>query len=156
VSQTIKVGSILVKETLLFPSGVTVDSEAYAAGWKLVRNLDGYGLARLIVKAHWNFFYMADEMRAIAVGSQVPATLRRALNRIASKPEGQHYNSLEVTKVVAKRFFGIPFVQVAANFRHIQQGIGLTPTRNFILRTPVPGTNDEAATKRHTAMISSS
>ena len=156
MSQTIKVGSILVKETLLLPSGVAVDSEAYSPGWKLVRNLDGYGLARLIVKAHWNFFYMANEMRAIAFGNQLPATLRRALKRIASKPEGQHYNSLEVTKVVAKRFLGIPFVEVAANFRHIQEGIGLAPTRNFILRTPAPATNDKAAGKRYTAMNSSS
>jgi hypothetical protein len=156
MSQTIKVGSILVKDTLQFPADVTVVSEAYSPGWKLVRNLDGYGLARLVVKAHWNFFYMADEMRAIAIGNHVPGTLQRALTRIAAKPEGQHYNSLEITKVVAKRFLGIPFIKVAANFRHIQQGIGLTPTRNFILRTPAPKTTDEASTKRYSAMISNS
>ena len=156
MSQTVKVGSILIKETLQLPSDVMVDSEAYSPGWKLVRNLDGYGLARLIVKAHWNFFYMADEMRATAIGSQVPGTLRRALKRIAAKPEGQHYNSLEITKVVAKRFLGIPFIKVAANFRHIQQGIGLTPTRNFILRAPAPKTNDAATRNRYTAVISNS
>ena len=154
--QTVKVGSILIKETLLFPSGVTVDSEAYSPGWKLVRNLDGYGLARLIVKAHWNFFYMADAMGAIAIGREVPGTLRRALKRIVAKPEGQNYNSLEVTKVAAKRFLGIPFVRVAANFRHIQEGIGLTPTRNFVLQAPGTPPNVEATTKPYTAIISNS
>lgn len=148
MSLKIKVGSILVKENLSFPVGVTVDSEAYSPGWKLVTNLDGYGLARIVVKAHWNFFYLAAGMRAVAFGGESPGTLRRALKRIAAKPDGQNYNSLEVTKVVAKRFLGIPFVRVAANFRHIQEGIGLTPTRNFVLQAPGAPPNVEATKKR--------
>lgn len=135
--QEIRLGSILIKENLSLPGGVKVDSEAYAPGWKLVSNLDGYGLARAIVKAHWNFFYLAVEIKAIAFGRESQATLRKVLKRIAAKPEGQPYNSLEITGVAAKRFLGISFVKVAANFRHIQERIGLTPTRRFVLRTPV-------------------
>ena len=65
-----------------FPVGVTVDSEAYSPGWKLVRNLDGYGLARMIVKAQWKFFYLAGDMRAMVFGSEGPGTLHRALKRL--------------------------------------------------------------------------
>jgi len=156
MSQKIKVGSILVKETLSFPVGVTVDSEAYSPGWKLVRNLDGYGLARMIVKAQWNFFYLAGDMRAMVFGSEGSGTLHRALKRIVTKPEGQHYNALEITSLIARRFLGVSFMRVTANFRHIQKGIGLTPIKDFILGTPDSVRNEEAATKRYTTMISSS
>jgi hypothetical protein len=154
--EKIKVGSILIKENLSFPVGVTVDTDAYSPGWKLVRNLDGYGLARIIVKARWKFFYLAGEMRAIAFGSKSLGTVHRALKRILTKPEGQHYNALEITRVVAGRFFGVSFMRVAANFRRIQEGTGLTPTKDFILGTPGPIRNEKSATKRHTTMISTS
>jgi hypothetical protein len=156
MSQEIKIGSILFRENTVFPAGVSVDSDAFLPGWKLVRNLDGYGLARMIVKVNWNFFYLAGEIRAIALGRGGSATFRRALKRITAGREGQTYNSLEITRVVAKRFLGIPFLSIAANSRHIQKGMGLIPTRNFVLRTPVPAPSGEAAAKRYTAMISSS
>ena len=156
MSEKIKVGSILIKENLSFPVGVTVDSEAYSPGWKLVRNLDGYGLARIIVKAHWNFFYLAGKMRAIACGRESQGTLHRALKRIVRKPEGQHYNALEITRVVMKRFLGVSFMRVTANFRHIQEGTGVIPIKDFILGTPGPVRNEETATKRYSTMISSS
>jgi hypothetical protein len=154
--QEIAIGSILVRESTLFPDGVSVDTEAFLRGWKLVRNLDGYALARIIVKANWNFFYMAGEIRGIAFGRAVQGTLRRGLRRIVTKREGQDYNSLEITNIVAKRFLGIPFVRISANSRHIQKGIGLTPRKDFVLRTIVPASTEEAATERYTAMISSS
>ena len=66
MSQEITIGSILVRENTVFPPGVSVESDTLLPGWKLVRNLNGYGLARIIVKANWNFFYLAGEIRAIA------------------------------------------------------------------------------------------
>jgi hypothetical protein len=154
--QEITIGSILVRETTVFPAGVSVDSEAFLPGWKLIRNLNGYGLARMIAKANWNFFYLAGEIRTTTFGRGGSAAFRRALKRIVAKHEGQNYNSLEITRVTAKRFLGIPFLSIAANSRHIQEGIGLVPTRNFVLRMPDLPPNEEAAAKRYTAMISSS
>jgi len=156
MSQEITIGSILVRENTVFPPGVSVESDTLLPGWKLVRNLNGYGLARIIVKANWNFFYLAGEIRAIALGRGGSAAFRRALKRIVVRREGQNYNSLEITRVVAKRFLGIPFLSIAANSRHIQKGMGLIPTRNFVLRMPVPDPSEEAAAERYTAMISSS
>ena len=156
MSQEIKIGSILVRENTVFPPGVSVESDTFLPGWKLVRNLNGYGLARIIVKANWNFFYLAGEIRAIALGRGGSSAFRRALKRIVVRREGQNYNSLEITRVVAKRFLGIPFLSIAANSRHIQKGMGLIPTRNFVFRMPAPAPSEEAAAKRYTAMISSS
>jgi hypothetical protein len=154
--QEIRIGSILVRESTIFPPGVSVDGDAFLPGWKLVKNLDGYGLARKIVKANWNFFYLAGEIKAISLGREGSATFRRALKRIAAKREAQNYNSLEITRVAVKRFLGIPFLRVAANLRHIQKGLGLTPTRDFVLRMPAPAPSEEAAAKPYAAMISSS
>jgi len=156
MSPEIKIGSILVRENTVFPAGVSVDSDAFLPGWKLVRNLNGYGLARMVVKANWNFFYLAGEIKAIALGRGGAATFRRALKRIVARREGQNYNSLEITRVLPKRFLGIPFLSVAVNSRHIQKGMGLIPTRDFVLRMPAPAPSEEAAAKRYTAMISSS
>ena len=156
MSEKIRVGAILIKKNLSLPVGVTVDSEVYSPGWMLVRNLDGYGLARIIVQAQWNFCYLPGDRRAIAFGSESPGTLHRALKRIVTKPEGQHYNALEITRIVARRFLGVSFIRVTANFRHIQEGVGLIPIKDFILGTPGPVRNEEAATKRYTTMVSSS
>jgi hypothetical protein len=156
MSQEIKIGSILVRENTVFPPGVSVESDTFLPGWKLVRILNGYGLARIIVKANWNFFYLAGEIRAIALGREGSSAFRRALKRIVVRREGQNYNSLEITRVVAKRFLGIPFLSIAANSRHIQKGMGLIPTRNFVLRMPATAPSEEAAAEPYTAMISSS
>jgi Na+-translocating ferredoxin:NAD+ oxidoreductase RnfA subunit len=74
---------------------------------------------------------------------------------VLAKQEGQKFNSLEVTKVVSKRFLGIPFMGVTAHSRHIQQGIGLVPAKDFVLRMhAVP--NGEVATRQYVALIASS
>ena len=37
-----------------------------------------------------------------------------------SRPS-QHFNGLEVTEIVARRFLGVPYVTVSAHSRHMQQ-----------------------------------
>ncbi len=53
------------------------------------------------------------------------------------KQDGQKFSSLEITKVVSKRFLGIPFLSVTAHSRHIQPGIALVPAKDFVFRKPV-------------------
>jgi hypothetical protein len=88
------------------------------------------------------------------------------VKRVLARQEGQKFNSLEITKVVSKRFLGIPFTSVTAHSRHIQQGIALVPAKDFVLRMPaaVPERRldsgerqpAEIATKQYTALISHS
>jgi hypothetical protein len=49
-----------------------------------------------------------------------------------AKQEGQKFNSLELTKIVSKRFLGIPFMRVTAHPRHIQKDIGLVPAKHVL------------------------
>jgi hypothetical protein len=47
--------------------------------------------------------------------------IQHALNRILGKVSWQHFNGLEVTGLVAKRFLGLPMPIVSAHSRHVQQ-----------------------------------
>jgi hypothetical protein len=73
---------------------------------------------------------------------------------VLAKREGEKFNSLEIIKVDSKRFLGIPFMSVTAHFRHIQQGIGLVPAKDFVLRMPA-APSGEVAAKQYVAQISS-
>jgi hypothetical protein len=160
-------GTILVRENTLLPAGLAIESEAFLPGWRVIKNLDSSALARSIEGANWNFFYLAGEMRAAVLGRDRSGTLHRAVKRLLAKEEKQ-FNSLEITKVVSKRFLGIPFMRVVAHTRHIQQGICLVPAKDFISGMAVPAAPEsrpnsgreqgyaEVITKPHTALISSS
>jgi len=147
--------TIFIKEDTPLPANLPIESEAFLPGWKVVKNLDRSTLARNIEGANWNFFYLAGEIRATVLGRDRPGTLRRAVRRVLAKQEGQKFNSLEITKVVSKRFLGIPFMSVTAHSRHIQQGIGLVPAKDFVLRMPA-APKGEVAAKQYVALISSS
>jgi hypothetical protein len=134
---TIKTGTILIQEGTLLPTGLPVESDAFLPGWRAVRNLDGYGLGRKIDKADWNFFYLAGEIKATVLGREGVEALRRAVKQILAKRTGQKFNSLEIAKVVSKRFFGVPYLKVFAHSRHIQEGMYLAATRDSHLKAPV-------------------
>jgi len=158
----------LIREDTPLPANLSIESEAFLPGWRVVKNLDRSALTRKIEDANWNFFYLAGEIRAIVLGRDRPGTLRRAVKCVLAKQQGQKFNSLEITKIVSKRFLGIPFMSVTAHSRHMQQGIGLVPARDFVLRMPVAEVPEsglasgreedhaEVATKQYTALISSS
>jgi hypothetical protein len=146
---------ILIREDTPLPANLPIESEAFLPGWRAVRNLDGYELGRKIEAANWNFFYLAGEIGAIALGREGPGTLHRAVKRILAKQEGQKLNSLEVTEIISKRFLGIPFMSVTAHSRHIQQGIGLNLAKDLVSRIPA-APSGEMAKRQYTTLIPSS
>jgi hypothetical protein len=50
---TIKPGTILIKEGTLLPETLQFESESCVPGWRLVKDLDRCGLAGKIHKAGW-------------------------------------------------------------------------------------------------------
>ncbi len=150
-----RAGTILIRKDAPLPANLPIESEAFLPGWRVVKNLDRSTLARNIEGANWSFFYLAGEIRATVLGRDRSGTLRRAVKCVLAKHEGQKFNSLEITKVVSNRFLGIPFMNVTAHSRHIQQGDGLVPAKNFVLTMPAAPIG-EVATRQYTALISSS
>jgi hypothetical protein len=53
---------------------------------------------------------------------------------VLAKKQSQRYNSLEIAKIISKRFLGVPYLTISAHSRHIQEGMYLAPVEDFRLR----------------------
>ena len=118
---TIQVGTVLIDDSPLITQLLGLDSEACSGTWNVVKLLDGFALDRKIHAAGWNFFFMAAEVKVMFFGALGAKKIQKALTRILGKVKQQHFNGLEVTGIVAKRFLGVPYTTVSAHSRHIQQ-----------------------------------
>ncbi len=134
MADKIQTGAILIQEGALLPESLRFESEPYSNGWRLVKNLDGYGLDRKIREAGWTFFYMAGEIKASVLGFDAEETTRRAIKRMVAKLKSDkfNFNSLEITQVAAKRFLGLPYVSVSAHWRHIQESLVLFHAKRLV------------------------
>jgi hypothetical protein len=126
MADTIKQGTILITEGALLPESLLLESEPYAYGWRLVKNLDSRGLDQIIGQAGWNFFYIASVVETKAFGSDEKKTTRKAIKRIVANLKSKNFNCMEITRVTAKRSLGLLYVSVSAHSRHIQEGRALS------------------------------
>ena len=99
-----------------------LETEPCLENWNLIKTLDGISLDGKIRAAGWNFFFMAAEVKVMFFGVLGTAKIQNALQRILAKVKQQHFNSLEVTGIVASHFLGVPCVTVTAHSRHMQPG----------------------------------
>ncbi len=137
MADTIKTGTILIKEGTLLPETLRFESEPYAPGWRLVQNLDRYELGRKIHEAGWTFFWLAGEIGATVFGFDEQKTLSRAVEQILASPESAEFNSLEIMRVASeasKRFLGVCYVTVSAQSRHIQDSAFLFQAKVLLVR----------------------
>ena len=122
---TIDVGAILIKDGALLPKELQIESEPCVPGWRLVNDFDGHGLDRAVREAEWTFFCLAGEIGATSFGIDEQSMIRRAIKRIAAKARSKTFNGIEITRVVSKRFLGVPYLSVGAQSRHIQETLFL-------------------------------
>jgi len=137
VPDTIKPGTILIKEGALLPETMRFESESCLPGWRLVKDLDGCGLDRKIREAGWTFFRVAGQLGATVFGLDEQKTARRALEQILANLESAELNCLEIMRVASepsKRFLGVRYVTVSAQSRHIQASAPLFRARDLPLR----------------------
>jgi hypothetical protein len=123
---TVQVGTILMKQWPGMPPILDFESEPSFGDWSQVKGATGLVLDRKIHAAGWNFFFMAAEIRVMFLGLLGVGKMQSALNRILAKVKQQHFNSLEVTAIVTRRFLGVPYVTVSAHSRHLQQSCDLS------------------------------
>jgi hypothetical protein len=124
----IKTGTILIQEGTLLPEVLGIESEPCAAGWRLVKNLDGHGFGRKIHEAGWTFSWRPGEIGATVFGLDEQKTLRRAIERMLANLGSAEFNSLEIVRVASeasKRFLGVRYVTVEAQSRDIQESAPL-------------------------------
>jgi len=75
--------------------------------------------------AGWTFFFLAPNIQAIAWGSHDRDTIQKAVKSILGKVKRSKFNCLEITEIAAKKFLGIPYVEVSGHSRHIKNSITL-------------------------------
>ncbi len=131
MAEKINTGTILIKEGTFLPKSLKLESEPYSKGWRLVKNLRSSGMDRQLFEAGWTFFYMAGEVNAPVVGSDLEKTTRRAVKKVIAYMKSDRLNCLEITQVAARRFLGLPYVTVSAHLRHIQESIFLFHTKRL-------------------------
>jgi hypothetical protein len=122
---TIKAGTILIKEGTPLPEALRIERVPYVPGWTLVEGFDGYGLDREIREVGRTFFCLAGDIRATVAGMDRYALVRRAVKKILANPKSKKFNALEITRVVSKRFLGVPYASLSARSRHIQDSLFL-------------------------------
>jgi hypothetical protein len=129
--EAIKAGTVLIKDGAFLPDPPLFESEPCATGWRLVKDLDGYGLHRKINEAGWTFFCLANGTKATIFGFGGQKSVRRAVKRILANLKSEKFNSLEITQVASKRILGVPYVSVSACSRHIQESLFLFCDRDL-------------------------
>lgn len=121
----IQVGTVLLgEESPRMTEVFSLQSEPYFENWS-VTTLNGSTLDDKVRAARWNFFFLADEVKAHFFGAIGATKIQGALQRIARRVKKQEFNCLEVTGIVTKSFLGVPYSTVSAHSRHIQQSCQL-------------------------------
>jgi hypothetical protein len=128
-----QVGTILMLE---WPQLFGLETEPYSENWSMVKVLDGFALDRKLRAAGWNFFFIASELKVMFLGTVSAKNLQQALRRILGKVSEQHFNGLEVTGIVAKRFLGFAYTVVSAHSRHLQRNCYLDGIEDRRLSQP--------------------
>ena len=124
MTHEVSVGTVLMTEWPQFlglRSAGLEDEKSYGR-WSVVKALDGFAFDRTIRAAGWHFFFIAAEVKVMFFGAIGAEKVRRALQQILAKVKPEHYNGVEVTGIVAKRFLGLNYAVVSAHSRHLQRG----------------------------------
>ena len=125
MTATVQAGSILMDDRPQIRQALGLQGESYSGSWNLVTGFDGFSLDKKIHADGWNFLFMAAEVKGMVFGGLGARSIQRALKKVLLKVKQHNFNCLEVTRVTAKRFLGVPYVTVSAHSRHIQRSSSL-------------------------------
>lgn len=117
MNDKIRAGKILVKQDALVPEVSGVVSEPYAAGWLLLKNVDGYGLGKKVRVSGGSFSPITVNVTATRLGLGKPDAIRRAVERLIAGRKSEKLNCLEITKTTSRRILGLFSVTVSAGLR---------------------------------------
>ena len=123
MAETINAGSILIRVDASLPETLRVEGKPFAYCWRLVINLDGYGLDRKIREMGWSLIRIAGEVKALALGFDEQKTACKALKQGLARLKSNRFNCLEISQVKLKRFAGLYHARVLISPRHIQKGL---------------------------------
>jgi hypothetical protein len=129
MQQEMNTGTVLFKDSTIFPEHFRCESDSYSPGWRSVKGIDGCELDRQINSAGWHFFFLAGEYKVTAFGREGQETTRRAITQIQALVKSERFNSFEITRVTPKAFLGFPYTTLSFHMRNIQESVLLSGNR---------------------------
>lgn len=117
----IQTGTVMIQQSGSLQS-LGIESEFYSESWSSLGVVESSGLDHKVRAAGWKLFFMAGELRTVVPAWGGQRTLRGGVKRLLAQSQLQHFNCLEVTQIIRKRFLGVPYLSIAAHSRHIQRG----------------------------------
>src|SRR5215208_4689720 len=108
-----KTGEIFLRDGIVLPKSVPLESTSYAQGWRTVDGHDNFTLDRKLRTVGWGLLFMAGEIRSIKVGPHSNSSTRRTVESVLSKIRAQNFNCASLSSISDRRFLGIPYTVVS-------------------------------------------
>jgi hypothetical protein len=112
---------LLVREGAELPPNLPTEGEAFVPGWRVVKNFDNYSMQRKIRETNWRFLQLRGGKETRLMGRGRQEILRRGVGQILAEIKGRKFNSMEISVLVSKSFFGVMFLNISVNLRHFQR-----------------------------------
>lgn len=114
-------GCIFVMEGTLLPPALRFEGQSYSDGWRLLKSVKSDEVDLRARNCGWNYFFVGNAMRRTVVGFGRPWSLRRATEQLLAETRTNAFNSMELTGIKTRQFFGLHWVRVAAHSRSLQK-----------------------------------
>jgi len=113
-------GLILIRDSALLPLNLSLNCTPFTRGWRAIQDLDSYAFGLKMKEKNWSFVRLGLQRKVRVVGLAAQGTLQRGVDRILDDLKGRRFNSLEIYIIVFRRFWGITYLGISANLRHVQ------------------------------------
>jgi hypothetical protein len=105
----------MVEDNTVLPDSMRVGEELFSRRWRIVNDLQSYGLDIAMHRIGWSFVYAAPSVNVWGLGFGLQRAVRAAFTRILGKTGNVQFNCLEIRELVARKFLGLTRVTVAAH-----------------------------------------
>jgi hypothetical protein len=136
MTDSIRTGTMLIKDGIAMPESLVVGTEHYSAGWSSVIGATSSELDKQIEDAGWTFFYMAGEIHTTGFGFNDQSRTDRAVAHVIDAVKRENCNCLEITQMRRRSFLGVPYTSLVAHSRHIQRSRRFYDQSSMPVRIP--------------------
>src|SRR5436305_6934886 len=132
MTESIRVGTMLLRDGTKIPKALAVTTERYSACWSFITRSTSAQLNTNVESVGWTLFYMAGEIQSRSFGFNDLSRTDRAVAKVINAVKRDSCNCLEVIALKRGSFLGLPYTSLIAHSRHIQRG------RAFENSSPTP------------------
>ena len=117
----IQPGTMLMRDGLLFPDSLQIETLHYSATWCVLADVDSSSLGLKLSHAGLHLVFIARKLKVVQWGIGAEA-VRRGIKRILALSCKEHFNCAQITQITPAHFLRVPYVTLLAQSCHIQKG----------------------------------